>query len=66
VMQSVGNTTQEKQSKLESDLAMRQEELTVQRRALENSWGEIAELKKVVVELKAERDDLQNQIGLGT
>jgi predicted nucleic acid-binding Zn-ribbon protein len=58
--------TSDKLARLESELAQKTDELASQRRALESSWQENSENKRVVAELRAERDDLKRQIGEGT
>jgi predicted nucleic acid-binding Zn-ribbon protein len=65
VMQAVSQASQDKLLKLETELAGKADELAIQRKALESSWTEISDLKKIISELKAEKDDLQNQIGAG-
>ena len=52
--------------KLEAEINTKNEEFASQRRALENTWNEINELKRIIAELKAERDDLRKRIGEGT
>lgn len=65
-MQAVSQATSDKLSKLETELNTKSDELSSQKRALENAWAESNELKRLVAELKADRDDLRRQIGLGT
>ena len=64
-MQAVSQASQDKLVKLDAELAAKEDELGAQRKALEGAWSEISELKKMISELKAEKDDLQNQIGAG-
>lgn len=64
-MQAVSQASQDKLVKLEAELAGKVDELGVQRKALESAWSEISELKKMISELKAEKDDLLTQIGAG-
>jgi chromosome segregation ATPase len=65
-MNAVSQASSDKLTKLENELNSKNEELITQRKALENSWSDSSELKRSVVELKAERDDLRRQIGEGT
>ena len=64
-MQAVSQASQDKLINLEAELAGKVDELSVQRKALESSWSEISDLKKIISELKAEKDDLLSQIGAG-
>jgi hypothetical protein len=65
-MQAVSQASTDKLSRLEGDIGSKAEELASQRRAMEAAWAEINESKRVVAELRADRDDLRRQIGLGT
>eukprot|EP01038_Epipyxis_sp_PR26KG_P007097 gene7097-9683_t len=65
-MQAVSQASSEKLSRLEAEINSKSDELASQRRALENSWNEINELKRSNAELRADRDDLKRQIGEGT
>jgi hypothetical protein len=65
-MQAVSQASADKLSRLEADIGAKNEELNSQRRALENAWNDNNELKRVVAELKAERDDMKRQLGEGT
>ena len=65
-MQAVSQASTEKLSRLEADISSKCEELSSQRRALEIAWNENNELKRVIAELKAERDDMKRQLGEGT
>lgn len=65
-MQAVSQASADKLSKLEGELSARNEELASQRRALESSWNENNELKRLTAELRADRDDLRRQLGEGT
>ena len=64
-MQAVSQASQDKLLKLEAELASKVDEIGVQKSALEKSWSEISDLKKIISELKAEKDDLVTQIGAG-
>ena len=65
-MQAVSQASTDKLSRLEGDIGSKAEELASQRRAMEAAWAEINESKRVIAELRADRDDLRRQIGLGT
>jgi hypothetical protein len=65
-MQAVSVASTDKISKVEAELSSKAEELQTQRKALETAWADNSELKKLVSELKAEKDDLKKQLGLGT
>jgi hypothetical protein len=65
-MQAVSQASTDKLMKLEAEINTKNEEFASQRRALENTWNEINELKRIIAELKAERDDLRKRIGEGT
>eukprot|EP00981_Chlorochromonas_danica_P005682 scaffold1172_cov180-Ochromonas_danica.AAC.9 len=65
-MQAVSAATTEKIHRLESEIIAKHEELQSQRKALENAWNDINDLKKSIMDLKAERDDLKKQLGEGT
>lgn len=65
-MQAVSQASTDKLMRLEVEINTKNEEFASQRRALENSWNEINELKRIIAELKAERDDLRKRIGEGT
>lgn len=65
-MQAVSAASADKISKLEAELSAKNDDLIGQRKALENCWAEINEYKKLVAELKGERDDLKKQLGEGT
>ena len=65
-MQAVSQASTDKLSRLEGDVASKGEELASQRRAMEAAWAESNETKRLVAELRADRDDLRRQIGLGT
>lgn len=65
-MNAVSQATSDKINKLENELHGKNEEFVTQRKALENSWNENNESKRLITELRAERDDLRRQIGEGT
>ena len=65
-MQAVSQASTDKLSRLEGDINSKADELLSQRRAMEAAWAENNESKRVVAELRADRDDLRRQIGLGT
>jgi allophanate hydrolase subunit 2 len=65
VLQSVSQSSQDKISKLENEVLGKNDELTIQRKALESSWNENNDLKRTIAEIKAECDSLRSQIGLG-
>ena len=65
-MQAVSQASTDKLSRLEGDIGSKAEELASQRKAMEAAWAENNESKRIVAELKADRDDLRRQIGLGT
>ena len=65
-MQAVSQASTDKLIKLEAELNQKNEEFNSQRRALENAWNEVNELKRMIAELKADRDDLRKRIGEGT
>ena len=65
-MQAVSQASTDKLSRLEGDITSKADELSSQRRAMETAWAENNESKRLVAELRADRDDLRRQIGLGT
>ena len=65
-MQAVSQASTDKLSRLEGDIVSKSEELGSQRRAMEAAWADSNETKRLVAELRADRDDLRRQIGLGT
>eukprot|EP01031_Cornospumella_fuschlensis_P031995 gene31995-38687_t len=65
-MNAVSQASTDKINKLEQEVQSRLEEISSQKKALESAWGDNNELKKVIIELKAERDDLKKQLGEGT
>ena len=65
-MQAVSQASTDKLSRLEGDIGSKADELASQRKAMEAAWAENNESKRLVAELKADRDDLRRQIGLGT
>ncbi|CAE7668679.1 LAMB1, partial [Symbiodinium microadriaticum] len=65
VMQAVSQASQDKITKLEADIQSMAEEIASQRRAMESAWNENSELKRKVTDLKAEKEDLRGQLGMG-
>ena len=65
-MQAVSQASQDRITKLEAELQSVSEEMASQRRALESAWSENNELKRMVAELKTEKEDLRGQIGMGS
>lgn len=65
-MQAVSQASADKLSRLEAEISSKNEELGSQRRALETAWNDNNELKRLIAELKAERDDMKRQLGEGT
>lgn len=65
-IQAVSQATAEKLSKLENEMLTKVDEINSQKRALEISWNECNEFKRLSAELKAERDSLRKQLGEGT
>ena len=57
-MQAVSQASMERLAKLEAELSTKNEELTNQKRALDNAWSELADLKRANAEIRAERDSV--------
>lgn len=64
-MAAVNQASNEKMMRLEAEINSRSEELVSQRKALEVAWSESNEAKRVLVEVRAERDELKRQLGEG-
>jgi predicted nucleic acid-binding Zn-ribbon protein len=64
-MQAVSQNAQDKICKLEAEASSLSEELATQRRALETAWSDNTDLKRAISELKAEKEDLRGQVGVG-
>lgn len=62
---AVNQASNEKMMRLEAEINARSEELVSQRKALEVAWSESNEAKRVLVEVRAERDELKRQLGEG-
>jgi myosin heavy subunit len=56
-MQAVSQASMERLAKLEAELAVKVEELGQQKRALDAAWTENADLKRVITDLRAQRED---------
>lgn len=65
-MHAVSQATTDKLNKLEAETVAKSDELTSQRKALEGSWAESADLKRLLAELRAEAEDLRRQLGEGS
>ena len=64
-MAAVNQASNEKMMRLEAEINARSEELVSQRKALEVAWSESNEAKRVLVEIRAERDEFKRQLGEG-
>lgn len=64
-IQAVSMASTEKIAKLENELVEKSNEILNFKKTIENSWNECNELKKVVNDLKGERDELQKELGHG-
>jgi myosin heavy subunit len=56
-MQAVSQASMERLAKLEAELTVKAEELGQQKRALDAAWTENADLKRVITDLRAQRED---------
>lgn len=59
-MQAVSQASMERLAKLEADLSLKTEELVQQKRALDASWTENADLKRAISDLRAQREDAKS------
>jgi chromosome segregation ATPase len=64
-IQAVSAASAEKILRLEAEIVDKTNEFAGQRRALENSYAECNELKKVLADLRCEKEELQRELGQG-